>query len=86
MKLEKQYSEPFPTIETFAKKKDYDYVSYRLLLDKRIDIFAGCFALKNGCIIPIDGDTYSLSEKVVASEEWSIPEEGIQTGLTIIVI
>lgn len=45
-----------------------------------------CFSAKNGEIIPLDGDIYELNEEVIESEEWTIPEEEIQNGLTIVVI
>lgn len=34
----------------------------------------------------MDGDIYELNEEVIESEEWTIPEEEIQNGLTIVVI
>ena len=39
----------------------------------------------NGEIIPLDGDSYSNKETVIASEEWTMPDEGIEKGLTVIV-
>lgn len=47
------------TICDLIKNKDYDYVSYRLTLPDGDDTFAGCFASKEGEIIPLDGDIYS---------------------------
>ena len=47
------------TIGNLIKNKDYDYVSYRLTLPNGDDTFAGCFASKDGEIIPLDGDIYS---------------------------
>lgn len=44
------------------------------------------FAAKNGEIIPLDGDIYELNEEVIESEEWTMSEEEIQNGLTIVVI
>lgn len=44
------------------------------------------FDYKNGEIIPLDGDIYELNEEVIESEEWTMPEEEIQNGLTIVVI
>ncbi len=82
----KKYNEPYPTIEDLIKKKDYDYVSYRIACKEDKDgIFAGCFAVKNGHIIALDGDCYGIHTRVIASEEWSDPEEHIKNGLTIIV-
>lgn len=85
------------TINDLAKK-NYDYVSYRLTLKEWKDsdvndetlrlehsTFAGCFAITDGKIKPLDGDSYDLSEKVLWFEEWINEEEGIQSGLTIIV-
>ena len=40
---------------------------------------------ENGKIISLDGDFYSLNEKVIASEEWEDEEENINNGLTVIV-
>lgn len=76
------------TIGDLIKNKDYDYVSYRLKIQSKEDIFpdgifAGCFKSKDGEIISLDGDTYSKEEEVFEYEEWSKPEEGIQNGLTV---
>lgn len=73
------------TIGDLIKNKDYDYVSYRLTLQDGSDTFAGCFAAKDGEIISLDGDTYSMDERVLKYEEWNNPEEGIDKGLTIVV-
>lgn len=72
-------------IEDLIKKKDYDYVSYHLKLSDDQDIFAGCFAAKNGQIISLDDDIYGTYEEVLSYKEWSKPEEGIINGLTIVV-
>lgn len=72
------------TIGDLIKDKDYDYVSYRLTLPDGDDIFAGCFASKDGEIISLDGDTYSKGEEVLSYKEWSQPEAGINNGLTVI--
>lgn len=71
-------------------KKDYDYVSYRIKLDEKSakevgqdSIFAGEFAIKDGKIISLDGDTYNLDEEVVNYKEWS--SEQCKSGLTITV-
>lgn len=82
------YDEPYPTVGELIKNKDYDYVSYRVMIPELGDkdgIFAGCFSVKNGEIIPLDHDTYYKSEEVISSEEWNDSEEGIKNGLTIIV-
>jgi hypothetical protein len=72
-------------IGDLIKNKDYDYVSYRLTLLDGSNIFAGCFASKDGKIISLDGDVYSKNEEVLSYEEWSQPEDNIQNGLTVIV-
>lgn len=78
------YTKPYPVIGDLIKNKDYDYVSYRISW-KDHDIFAGSFKAENGKIIPLDGDTYSLNEEVIRSEEWSNPEKGVENGLTVVV-
>ena len=83
-----KYNKPYPTIGELIKDKDYDYVSYRLLIPGYYDdesIFVGCFSAKNGEIFSLDHDTYSEHEEVIASEEWNMPEEGVKNGLTVIV-
>ena len=47
--------------------------------------FAGCFRTENGVIHPLDGDSYSRDEPVLASEEWDSPEYEISNGLTVII-
>ena len=82
----KKYNKPYPTIKEVIKNKDYDYVSYRIIhISDEDGIFAGCFKTENGKIISLDGDSYSLNEKVIASEEWKDEEENINNGLTVIV-
>lgn len=91
----KKYSKPYPTIGEIVAGKDYDYVSYRGYDEKRNyppatgnntdGEFCGCFKVKNGEIIPLDGDSYDDSEPVIATEEWAMPDEGIGEGLTVIV-
>ena len=83
-----KYNKPYPTNGELIKDKDYDYVSYRMLIpgfDEENGEFAGCFSSKNGEIIPLDYDTYYESEEVIASEEWNMPKEGIENGLTVVV-
>ena len=75
----------YMTIGDLVKNKDYDYISYRLTLRDDSDIFAGCFASKDGEIIPLDGDTYSKDEEVLSYEEWQQSEDNIQNCLTVIV-
>lgn len=94
-KYVKKYSKPYPTIGEIVAGKDYDYVSYRGYDEKRNyppatgnntdGEFCGCFKVKNGEIIPLDGDSYDDSEPVIATEEWTMPDEGIGEGLTVIV-
>ena len=73
------------TIGDLIKNKDYDYVSYRLILPDGDDTFAGCFASKGGEIIPLDGDIYDKDEEVLSYEEWSKPKDNVQNGLTVVV-
>ena len=73
------------TIGDLIKNKDYDYVSYRLTLPNSDDTFAGCFASKDGEIIPLDGDIYDKDEEVLSYEEWSKQEDDINNGLTVVV-
>ena len=91
----KKYTKPYPTIEELVAGKDYDYVSYRGYDAQRNmppatgnntdGEFCGCFKVVNGKITPLDGDSYDARETVIASEEWSMPDEGIKKGLTVIV-
>lgn len=82
-------TKPSLTIGDLIKNKDYDYVEYRITIPVLYygvdDIFAGEFKTKNGKIISLDGDGYSLDQKIVSYEEWDDPENGIKNGLTIIV-
>ena len=74
------------TIGDLIKNKDYNYISYRLRLADGGNIFAGCFASKDGEIISLDGDTiYDENDEVLSYKEWSEPEEGIKNGLTVVV-
>ena len=91
----KKYTTPYPTIGEIIADKDYDYVSYRGYDEKRNlppatgnntdGEFCGCFKVAKGEIIPLDGDSYGYEETVIASEEWTMPDEGIEKGLTVIV-
>ena len=91
----KKYTKPYPTIGDIITGKNFDYVSYRGYDEKRdsppatgnnIDgEFCGCFKVADGKIIPLDGDSYYDSEDVIASEEWTMPAEGIEKGLTVVV-
>lgn len=84
-----KYSKPYPTIGDLIKNKNYDYVSYRITVlhkeNEDPDIFAGAFKVDSGNIIPLDGDIYDPNKEVIASEEWSDPEDGIKNGLDIVV-
>lgn len=91
----KKYSKPYPTIGEIVAGKDYDYVSYRGYDEKRNyppatgnntdGEFCGCFKVVDGKIIPLDGDSYYNNEPVIASEEWTMLDEGIEKGLTVVV-
>lgn len=72
-------------IEDLIKKKDYDYIEYRVTMPSGSNIFAGHFSSKNGKIISLDGDYYSASEEILSYKEWSKPEAGIVNGLTVVV-
>ena len=90
-----KYTKPYPTIGDIidAAGHDFDYVSYRIPMNyKNFETsedddgeFAGCFRTENGIIHPLDGDSYSRDEPVLASEEWNSPEDGISNGLTVII-
>lgn len=84
-----KYNKPYPTIGELIAGKDYDYASYRVVYHGCIDPvngeFAGCFAVDDGKIIPLDHDTYEYCEEVIASEEWSKPKDGVMKGLTVVV-
>lgn len=73
------------TIGDLIKNKDYDYVSYRSMLHDGGNVFAGCFASKDGEIISLDGDTYDKNEEVLRYKEWTQPEDGMKNGLTVVV-
>ena len=91
----KKYSKPYPTIGEIVAGKDYDYVSYRGYDEKRNyppatgnntdGEFCGCFKVVDGKIIPLDGDSYDDSEPVIATEEWTMLDDGIEKGLTVVV-
>ena len=92
----KKYTKPYPTIGDIIAGKNFDYVSYRGYDEKRNSPpalpdgtvegeFCGCFKVVDGKIIPLDGDSYDDSEPVIATEEWTMPDEGIGFGLTVIV-
>lgn len=85
------------TIKDFMSE-NYDYVSYRLTLRTWQDeflnnedmilehsTFAGCFAIQDGAIKPLDGDIYTEDEEVIWSVTWTMEEEGIKNGLTVLV-
>ena len=75
-------------VKDLIKDKDYDYISWRVMLPDNIgneDIFFGYCASKNGELIPLDGDVYSDKEDVLKYEEWSNPKDGIKNGLTTVI-
>ena len=87
----KKYTKPYPTIGDIIAGKNFDYVSYRGYDEKRNSPpalpdgtvegeFCGCFKVVNSEIVPLDGDSYYDSEDVIASEEWTMPDEGIEKG------
>ena len=74
------------TIGDLIKNKDYDFVSYKIMLSDDFNMFAGAFRSKNGEIITIgDDDRYDKDEEVLSYEEWSDDEIGINNGLTVVV-
>lgn len=94
----KRYEKPYPTIKEIlsAAGHDFDYVDYRIPMNIKgflecppedeyeLSEFSGCFKTKEGELISLDGDSYGEKETVIASEEWTMPEEGIERGLTIV--
>ena len=90
-----KYTKPYPTIGDIidAAGHDFDYVSYRIPMNRKNfetsddddGEFAGCFRTENGIIHPLDGDSYGRDEPVLASEEWTSPEDGVFYGLTVII-
>lgn len=72
------------TIRDLIKNKDYDYIEYRIMLPNGNDIFVGCFSLKSGEFISLDGDNYNKDEEILSYREWSNFKENIKNGLTII--
>lgn len=92
----KKYTKPYPTISEIITGKNFDYVSYRGYDEKRNfppalpdgtveGEFCGYFKVVNGKIVPLDGDSYYDSEPVIAAEEWTMLDEDIEKGLTVIV-
>ena len=76
------------TIGDLIKNKDYDYISWRVMLPEKCgdgDTFFGACKSKDGKLIPLDGDSYSEEEKVLEHQEWKQPEDGIENGLTVVV-
>lgn len=90
-----KYAKPYPTIGKIIAAKDFDYVAYREYDEKGTlppatgnntdGKFFGCFKVTNGKIISLDGDSYDDSEPVIAAEEWTNPDKGIEKGLTVVV-
>lgn len=86
------------TIRELISKKDFDYIEYRIVLPNRIfntkkidekmfknTAFFGAFKAINGEIISLDGDLYNPDEIILYSEEWQVPERGIESAATIVV-
>lgn len=93
--MKKVVTKEHPDLEFHSGTLSFEYlianycISYRIAYpgcDEEHGTFAGYFSAKNGEIIPLDGDIYELNEEVIESEEWTMPEEEIQNGLTIVVI
>lgn len=77
------------TIGDLICEKDYDYIEYREMVPicGRIhSVFMGEAASKDGKLISLDGDSYSEDCKIHDYHEWSAPEKGINTGLTVRVL
>lgn len=79
-------------VRDLIKDKDYDYIVWRIKLDKEDAdkigdeyIFFGVCCSKNGELISLDGDTYSEDEAVIDYWEFSKPEKGIENGLIVLV-
>ena len=73
-------------VKDLIKKKDYDYISWRLEPPKdwfEEDILAGACKSKDGKLISIDGDSYSENEVVIRYEEWS--DNDFKNGITVVV-
>ena len=81
------------TVGDLINDKDYDYISWRVVLPEIIakdleknSVWIGACASKDGKLIFFGNDTdYSKYEEVVSYEEWSKLEDGIVNGLTVIV-
>lgn len=61
------------TVGELIKNKNYVYISYRITLPQKAgggDTFAGIARSEDGKLISLDGDTYSMDEKVLSYEEW----------------
>ena len=72
-------------IKDLIKHKDYDYISYRIILDDEEE-FIGCCKSKNGKLFPLDGDTiYDEEDEIIRYIEWDNPETGVTAGLTVVV-
>lgn len=82
------------TVRDLIKNKDYDYISWRIMLPERFKdeseyeegVFIGQCRSENGKLISLDGDTiYDEDDVVLKYEEWSNPSKGIYNGLTVVV-
>jgi hypothetical protein len=75
------------TVKDLIKKKDYDYIEWRLTLPEEMggDVFAGIAKSAGGLLVPLDGDTYDEDEKVLRYEEWTNEEKNIKSGLTVVI-
>lgn len=69
-------------LEKFGNR-DYEYIQFRCLWrcdGCDYDEYFGCCSYKNGELIPLDGDSYSLDDKYIRAEEGEF-EGGV--GLTV---
>ena len=73
------------TIGDLIKNKDYDYISYKMLMDIGV-VFVGQCASVNGQLISLDGDTiYDEKDEVVRHKEFTNPDKGISNGLEVVI-
>ena len=73
------------TIKDLIKGKDYEYIARVNVLPNGQRDVVGFFKIVNGKIFSSEGQTYPENEEIFKYEEWSLPEDGIRTSLTIFV-
>lgn len=72
------------TIGDLIKSKNYDYVEY-LWKHEGLGVSRECtFKVQSGKIISLNGMKCSKKDKVLSFAEWSNPEAGVYSGLTIV--